>query len=57
MPAFRSRAWSARWRKFGVARFEAIGVDELIVPDFTLGGMEQKIATLARFITEVAGRS
>ena len=39
-----------------VNEFEAIGVDELIVPDFTLGGGAQKIATLDRFITEVAGR-
>jgi hypothetical protein len=28
----------------------------LIVPDFTLGPMPQKIATLDRFIHEVAGR-
>ncbi|MDH3641663.1 MAG: LLM class F420-dependent oxidoreductase [Gammaproteobacteria bacterium] len=39
-----------------VNEFEAIGVDELIVPDFTLGGGDQKIATLDRFISEVAGR-
>ena len=39
-----------------VAEYEAIGVDEVIVPDFTLGDREQKIATLDRFITEVAGR-
>jgi alkanesulfonate monooxygenase SsuD/methylene tetrahydromethanopterin reductase-like flavin-dependent oxidoreductase (luciferase family) len=39
-----------------VNEFEAIGVDELIVPDFTLGGGDQKIATLDRFIGEVAGR-
>lgn len=39
-----------------VERYRALGVDELIVPDFTLGGMDQKIATLDRFITEVAGR-
>ncbi len=39
-----------------VARYEALGVDELIVPDFTLGGMAQKIATLDHFITDVAGR-
>jgi hypothetical protein len=26
------------------------------VPDFTLGGPEQKIATLDRFISDVAGR-
>ena len=30
------------------------GVDELIVPDFNLGAMEAKIATLDRFIQEVA---
>jgi alkanesulfonate monooxygenase SsuD/methylene tetrahydromethanopterin reductase-like flavin-dependent oxidoreductase (luciferase family) len=39
-----------------VDRYAALGVDELIVPDFTLGGMDQKIATLDRFITDVAGR-
>lgn len=39
-----------------VAQYEALGVGELIVPDFTLGPTEQKIATLDRFITEVAGR-
>ena len=39
-----------------VAQYRAIGVDELIVPDFTLGAMPQKIATLDRFIREVAGR-
>ena len=39
-----------------VAHYQAIGVDELIVPDFTLGPTPQKIATLDRFIREVAGR-
>lgn len=39
-----------------VAAYAALGVDELIVPDFTLGPTEQKIATLDRFITDVAGR-
>lgn len=39
-----------------VADYAAAGVDELIVPDFTLGPREQKIATLDTFITEVAGR-
>lgn len=39
-----------------VAEYEAAGVDELIVPDFTLGPREQKIATLDTFIGEVAGR-
>ncbi len=39
-----------------VEAYRAIGVNELIVPDFTLGPMPQKIATLDRFITEVAGR-
>ncbi|MBX3706361.1 MAG: TIGR03560 family F420-dependent LLM class oxidoreductase [Pseudomonadales bacterium] len=39
-----------------VAEYARIGVDELIVPDFTLGDMAQKIATLDRFIGEVAGR-
>ncbi|MCB1683923.1 MAG: LLM class F420-dependent oxidoreductase [Pseudomonadales bacterium] len=39
-----------------VQAYAAAGVDELIVPDFTLGPREQKIATLDRFITDVAGR-
>ena len=39
-----------------VREYEAIGVDELIVPDFTLGDMQQKIATLDHFIKAVAGR-
>ena len=39
-----------------VGEFEAIGVDELIVPDFTLGQHRQKIEILDRFIKEVAGR-
>ncbi|MDZ7670971.1 MAG: TIGR03560 family F420-dependent LLM class oxidoreductase [Gammaproteobacteria bacterium] len=39
-----------------VQAYEALGVDELIVPDFTLGGREQKLATLDTFIKDVAGR-
>lgn len=39
-----------------VADYEAAGVGELIVPDFTMGNAEQKIATMNRFINEVAGR-
>ena len=39
-----------------VAEYEAIGVDELIVPDFTLGDPTQKRSTLDRFINEVADR-
>lgn len=39
-----------------VAEYQELGVDELIVPDFTLGTGAQKIATLDRFISEVAGR-
>ena len=39
-----------------VAQYEAIGVDELIVPDFTLGSGDQKRATMDTFISEVAGR-
>jgi F420-dependent oxidoreductase-like protein len=38
-----------------VSEYERIGVDELIVPDFTLGDMTQKTTTLDRFIKEVAG--
>lgn len=39
-----------------VQAYAALGVDELIVPDFTLGGHEQKLATLDTFINDVAGR-
>ncbi len=39
-----------------VAEYEAAGVDELIVPDFTMGNKAQKIATMDTFIKEVAGR-
>ena len=36
--------------------YESCGVDEFIVPAFNLGGVDQQIATLDRFITEVARR-
>jgi F420-dependent oxidoreductase-like protein len=36
--------------------YESLGVDEFIVPAFNLGGIEQQITTLDRFITDVAGR-
>ena len=39
-----------------LATFESIGVDEFIVPDFNLGGQADKVATLDRFIKDVAGR-
>lgn len=39
-----------------VAQYAAAGVDELIVPDFTLGAMDAKIATLDTFISQVAER-
>jgi len=39
-----------------VADYEAAGVDELIVPDFTLGPKPQKLATMDTFIRQVAGR-
>ena len=39
-----------------VAQYQAIGVDELIVPDFTLGAMNAKLATLDTFIQQVAKR-
>jgi F420-dependent oxidoreductase-like protein len=38
-----------------VEAYRDAGVDELIVPDFTLGAGPQKLATLDRFIEEVAG--
>ena len=37
-----------------VREYREAGVDELIVPDFTLGPRDQKLATLDRFIREVA---
>ena len=37
-----------------VRAYRETGVDELIVPDFTLGAREQKLATLDRFMREVA---
>ena len=37
-----------------VRAYRDAGVDELIVPDFTLGPREQKLATLDRFMREVA---
>jgi len=37
-----------------VAAFREAGVDELIVPDFTLGPMDRKLETMDRFIGEVA---
>ncbi len=36
--------------------YERLGVDEFIVPGFNLGPVDQQIATLDRFITDVAGR-
>ena len=39
-----------------VAEYAAAGVDELIVPDFTLGPMPQKLATLDTFMRDVAAR-
>jgi F420-dependent oxidoreductase-like protein len=38
-----------------VASYRDAGVDELIVPDFTLGPMPQKLATLDQFVEQVAG--
>jgi F420-dependent oxidoreductase-like protein len=37
-----------------VGRYAEVGVDELIVPDFTLGGLSAKIETMDLFINEVA---
>ncbi len=39
-----------------VRAYRDAGVDELIVPDFTLGPREQKLATLDRFMNEVASK-
>jgi F420-dependent oxidoreductase-like protein len=38
-----------------VQAYRDAGVDELIVPDFTLGPMAQKLATLDQFMEKVAG--
>ena len=37
-----------------VAEYRDAGVDELIVPDFTLGGGQRRLDTMDRFLTEVA---
>ncbi len=37
-----------------VGAYAEAGVDKLIIPDFTLGAMDAKLATLDRFIGEVA---
>jgi alkanesulfonate monooxygenase SsuD/methylene tetrahydromethanopterin reductase-like flavin-dependent oxidoreductase (luciferase family) len=39
-----------------VAEYEDAGVSELIVPDFTMGGKEAKLATMDTFMQQVAGR-
>jgi alkanesulfonate monooxygenase SsuD/methylene tetrahydromethanopterin reductase-like flavin-dependent oxidoreductase (luciferase family) len=39
-----------------VAEYEYAGVDELIVPDFTMGNKEQKLSTMDTFLKEVAER-
>ncbi len=37
-----------------VAAYHEAGVDELIVPDFTMGGGQRKLDTLDTFINQVA---
>lgn len=37
-----------------LAAYAEAGVDELIIPDFTLGGGNQQDETLDRFLAEVA---
>lgn len=39
-----------------VTEYREIGVDELIVSDFILAGMDEKLEVLERFIRDVAGR-
>ncbi|MDH5737798.1 MAG: TIGR03560 family F420-dependent LLM class oxidoreductase [Gammaproteobacteria bacterium] len=39
-----------------IGAYKEAGVDELIVPDFTMGPGQQKLDTLDLFITEVAGK-
>ena len=36
-----------------IDEYASAGVNELIVPDFTMGGMNQKIETMDKFIQEV----
>jgi hypothetical protein len=55
--AMGERAWAGGVSQLQeiVGRYKEIGVNELIVPDFTLGrSVEQKTAVFDRFITEVA---
>jgi alkanesulfonate monooxygenase SsuD/methylene tetrahydromethanopterin reductase-like flavin-dependent oxidoreductase (luciferase family) len=40
-----------------VQAYRDAGVDELIIPDFNLGPRERKLATLERFIREIAPRA
>jgi F420-dependent oxidoreductase-like protein len=42
--------------RVAVEEYAAAGVDELVVPDFTLGQGKAKLDTLDRFIREVGGR-
>lgn len=39
-----------------IAQYEEAGVNEIIVPDFTMGGKLQKLATMDTFISQVGGR-
>jgi len=39
-----------------IAQYEEAGVNEIIVPDFTMGGKPQKLATMDTFISQVGGR-
>ena len=39
-----------------IEEYEQAGVDEIIVPDFTMGGKPQKLATMDTYISQVAGR-
>ena len=39
-----------------VAEYDAVGVDELIIPDWTMGSYERRVETCDHFITQVAPR-
>ena len=39
-----------------IAEYADAGVDEIIIPDFTLGERKQKIATMDLFMSKVADR-
>jgi F420-dependent oxidoreductase-like protein len=53
-PSDRTIAGNVEQVRETIVAYRDAGVDELIVPDFTLGAMQQKLETYDRFIEEVA---